>query len=84
MKKKLNKIYARLYQRFGPQGWWPGDSPFEVMVGAILTQNTSWQNVARAITNLKKEKALSAKKLNSLKPQKLAQLIRSAGYYNIK
>ncbi|MCM8763011.1 MAG: endonuclease III domain-containing protein [Candidatus Omnitrophica bacterium] len=84
MREKLKEIYHKLYSVFGPQGWWPADSPFEVMVGAILTQNTNWQNVSAAIANLKKAKALSAEKLSHLPFRKLAQLIRPAGYYNIK
>ena len=81
---KLNSIYRRLYSHFGPQNWWPAESPFEVMVGAILTQNTSWSNVEKAIGNLKKQKVLTAQKLYSLTHGKLASLIRPAGYYNIK
>ena len=46
---RLHELYERMYDRLGPQGWWPGDSPFEVMVGAVLTQNTNWKNVERAI-----------------------------------
>jgi endonuclease-3 related protein len=77
-------IYKKLYAAFGPQHWWPADSPFEVMVGAILTQNTNWQNVEKAINNLKKQKVLSPLKLRRLSLRRLASLIRSAGYYNIK
>ncbi|MFA5039443.1 MAG: endonuclease III domain-containing protein [Candidatus Omnitrophota bacterium] len=84
MKRRLKEIYQRLYGRFGPQDWWPADSPFEVMVGAILTQNTSWQNVERAIANLKAARCLSLKKMRSLPARKLKRLIRPAGYYNIK
>ncbi|MDD4980508.1 MAG: endonuclease III domain-containing protein [Candidatus Omnitrophica bacterium] len=84
MKPKLNLIYKKLYSYFGPQHWWPGDSPFEVMVGAILTQNTSWLNVEKAINNLKKHKVLTADKLYKLSSKRLALLIRPAGYYNIK
>lgn len=84
MKGKLNKIYKRLYRHFGPQHWWPAQTPFEVMVGAILTQNTSWLNVEKAIRNLKKEKVLSARKLFALPDQTVCRLIRPAGYYNIK
>ena len=51
----LEEIYQRLYQAFGPQHWWPGQTPFEVIIGAILTQNTSWVNVEKAINNLKKK-----------------------------
>jgi endonuclease-3 related protein len=78
------KIYSALYAAFGPQRWWPADSAFEVMVGAILTQNTSWTNVEKAIANIKKEKSLSARRLFSMTPKRLGGLIRSAGYFNIK
>ncbi len=78
------RIYQKLYAKFGPQYWWPADSPFEVMVGAILTQNTNWQNVEHAIHNLKGHSALSPKKLRKINIRRLASLIRSAGYYNIK
>ncbi|TRZ49011.1 endonuclease III domain-containing protein [bacterium] len=84
MKRALKGIYKKLYSHFGPQAWWPGDSPFEVMVGAILTQNTSWANVEKAIKNLKNNKLLTPDKLYRLHPKKLALLIRPAGYYNIK
>ncbi len=84
MKPELNRIYKKLYSYFGPQHWWPGDSPFEIIVGAILTQNTSWLNVEKAINNLKKHKVLAADKLYKLPPKRLALLIRTAGYYNIK
>jgi endonuclease-3 related protein len=80
----LIEIYKKLYDYFGPQHWWPAQTPFEVMVGAILTQNTNWSNVEKAIQNLKRKKLLSAKKLYRLPEKKLAALIRSAGYYNIK
>ncbi len=78
------EIYHRLYQTFGPQHWWPGDTPFEVAVGAILTQNTNWSNVEKAIGNLKKHKALSAKVIYEMPAKKLSELIRPAGYFNIK
>lgn len=84
LRKSLEDIYEKLYHCFGPQDWWPGDSPFEVIVGAILTQNTNWQNVDRAIDNLKKAKVLTPQKLHSLPLNKLAQLIRPSGYFNIK
>jgi len=61
---ELKKIYDTLFKAFGPQHWWPGDTPFEVIVGAILTQNTNWTNVEKAITNLKKAKVLTPEKLN--------------------
>lgn len=84
MKRKLNRIFNRLYSAFGAQHWWPADSVFEVMVGAILTQNTSWSNVEKAIAVLKEKKFLNAQRLYRLAPEKLSGLIRSAGYYNIK
>lgn len=81
---KLREAYKLLYDRFGPQDWWPGETPFEVMVGAILTQNTNWGNVEKAIGNLKGQLLLDALKINSLGPDKLASLIKPAGYYNVK
>ena len=84
MTSGLNALYQRLYSYFGPQHWWPADSPFEVMVGAILTQNTNWINVEKAIGNLKKHKVLTPAKLHSLSIRRLASLIQPAGYYNIK
>lgn len=84
MKKKLTAIYTALYNHFGPQNWWPGDTPFEVCVGAILTQNTAWQNVEKAIANLKKEKLLDPHRINKLTVKNLARLIKPSGYFNIK
>jgi endonuclease-3 related protein len=84
LSEQLKEIYDLLFKRFGPQDWWPGDTPFEVIVGAILTQNTNWTNVEKAITNLKNAKVLSPDKLHHLDIAKLAQLIRPAGYFNIK
>ena len=65
-KDKLNEAFDLLSKRFGPRHWWPGDSAFEIMVGAILTQNTNWKNVEKAIENLKRERLLSPKKLLEL------------------
>ena len=84
MAKGLNLIYQKLYSFFGSQHWWPADTPFEVMVGAILTQNTSWFNVEKAINNLKKNKLLQPHILYKLSHKHLASLIRPTGYYNIK
>lgn len=81
---KLRIIYEVLYKSFGPQHWWPGDTPFEVAVGAILTQNTNWGNVEKAINNLKAKGTLSAKKIHEIPTDRLAALIRPAGYFNIK
>jgi endonuclease-3 related protein len=82
--KNLEEIYKRLFSKFGPQGWWPGETPFEVIIGAILTQNTNWINVERAISNLKKNKLLSPKKLKQISTRRLASLIKPAGYFNVK
>jgi len=84
VKQKLLKIYEKLYHAFGPQFWWPGDSPFEIAVGAVLTQNANWRNVEKAIGNLKKEKALNAKRIQEMKIDRLASLIIPAGYFNVK
>ena len=83
-KATLLEIYNRLYDEFGPQGWWPAKSPFEVMVGAILTQNTAWTNVEKAIKNLKKQKLLSPEKIKKVPIKKLAKAVRSSGFYNEK
>ena len=80
----LREIYELLYKRYGPQHWWPGESRFEIIIGAILTQNTNWQNVEKAIGNLKAAKLMDEHKLHGLLPQQLAELIRPAGYYNMK
>ncbi|MFA5115065.1 MAG: endonuclease III domain-containing protein [Candidatus Omnitrophota bacterium] len=84
MNKRLTRIYQKLYAAFGPQYWWPADTPFEVMAGAILTQNTNWSNVEKAVANLKKEKLLSPRKLFKAPLNKIARLIRPSGYYNVK
>ena len=80
----LTEIYRLLYDALGPQHWWPGETRFEIITGAILTQNTSWANVEKAITNLKSADCLTPEKLHRLDPAQLAELIRPAGYYNIK
>ena len=80
----LTEIYELLLERFGPQHWWPGETPFEIIVGAILTQNTNWGNVEKAIANLKAARSLTPESLHALDEPKLAELIRPAGYYNIK
>lgn len=78
------EVLARLDAHYGPQGWWPAASRFEVIVGAVLTQNTSWTNVERAITNLKSAGALSPEGINGLGREALAELIRPSGYFNVK
>lgn len=80
----LLDIYSTLFDHFGPQGWWPGQTPFEVMVGAVLTQNTNWSNVSRAIDNLRADDLLSPERLADLPPETLAEKIRPSGYYNLK
>ncbi len=80
----LLEIYHQLLDRFGPQHWWPGETPFEVAVGAILTQNTSWTNVAKAIANLKAAGCLDAIKLHEIDTEQLELLIRPAGYFRVK
>jgi len=80
----LLSVYRRLYRHYGDRNWWPADSPFEVMVGAVLTQNTAWINVERAIANLKFNQALDAKVMAELPPQLLAKWIKPSGYFNIK
>jgi endonuclease-3 related protein len=69
---------------FGPQHWWPGESPFEIIVGAVLVQNTAWRNVERAITNLRDAGVMEPHALHALPPAELAELIRPAGYYQVK
>ena len=80
----LINIYKKLLKHFGRQHWWPADSRFEVIVGAILTQNTSWKNVEKAILNLKKEKMLSNKKIANVNIRKLEKLIQPSGFYKQK
>lgn len=82
--QKLMDMFHRLLSHFGPQSWWPAETPLEVMIGAILTQNTNWTNVEKAISNLKKEGLISLQRLISLSAADLVQFIRPAGYYNIK
>lgn len=77
-------IFDRLLAAYGPQHWWPGDTPFEVMVGSILTQNTAWANVERAIAALKEQDTLDAERLLAVSPQAVARWIRPAGYFNVK
>lgn len=80
----FKSAYRQLYRHHGPQHWWPGETPFEVMVGAILTQNTSWRNVERAIANLKQNRALGARAILDTHPQRLAAWLRPSGYFNVK
>ncbi len=80
----LLEVYRRLFEAYGPQRWWPGETPLEVVVGAVLVQNTAWRNVERAIEHLREAGALSIDRLHALAPEELAELIRPAGYYRVK
>ena len=80
----LTEIYDSLFKSFGKQYWWPGDTDFEVVVGAILTQNTNWTNVEKAIKNIKTAKVFTLKKLYQINEDKLAELIKPSGYFNVK
>jgi len=82
--RRLLDLYDRLLAAFGPRGWWPGDTEFEVMVGAILTQNTAWTNVKKAVDNLKAAGLLNPEALDRLTSNELAALIKPSGYYNVK
>jgi endonuclease-3 related protein len=84
MPATLQNVYKRLIAAFGPQHWWPGESPFEIMVGAVLVQNTAWKNVERAIVNLRDAGLLEPKALYALPKEELAELIRPAGYFQVK
>lgn len=78
------EAYTLLFDHFGPQGWWPGDTAIEIVVGAVLTQNTNWANVSKAITNLQAAGLLEFAILVDLPLSVLAEYIRPSGYYNIK
>ena len=78
------QLYHRLHKAYGPQDWWPAETPFEVIVGAVLTQNTAWTNVEKAILNLRKAGKLSLSAILRLEHAELAALIRPSGYFNIK
>ena len=84
MRQRLMTIFEVLLSTFGPRHWWPGDSSLEVMVGAILTQNTSWRNVEKAVKNMKDQGVLDMTRLAEIDEGELAQIIRPAGFYNIK
>lgn len=82
--QKFMEMFHLLFNHFGPQNWWPAENDLEVIVGAILTQNTSWKNVEKAIANLKKKNLLSLPTLYSISITELSEEIRPAGYFNIK
>jgi endonuclease-3 related protein len=84
---KIQSIYKALYKAFGPQNWWPtstNNKQFEVIIGAILTQNTAWYNVEKALSNLEKEHLISIERIKQTRKDKLARLIKPSGYYNQK
>ncbi len=80
----ISKVYDTLYAHYGPQHWWPGDTPFEIMVGAVLTQNTAWTNVEKAIANLKAQDHLDPARITHASHEHLAQWLKPSGYFNIK
>ncbi len=77
-------LYRMLRDRYGPSGWWPGETPLEIAVGAVLTQNTAWGNVEKAIALLQEHSMLDVQRIHSARPETLASLIRPSGYYNLK
>ena len=82
--KTILKIYQKMLDTLGPQQWWPGETPFEVVIGAILTQNTNWSNVEKAIKNLKTAGKLSPEGIKNVPLAELAKLIRPSGFFNVK
>ena len=81
---KLLEMYQAMQRVFGASGWWPAESPLEVMVGAVLTQNTAWANVDKALARLKAANQLDFRALRALSEEALAELIRPAGFYRVK
>nr|WP_249870857.1 endonuclease III domain-containing protein [Oceanobacillus saliphilus] len=82
MQQSFQSIYERLYDYYGPQNWWPADTPFEMMIGSILVQNTNWRNVDKALSQLRPH--LKPELIHEMPVDELAQIIRSSGYFNIK
>ncbi len=80
----FERTFDTLFAAYGPQDWWPGETPFEVMVGAVLTQNTAWSNVEKAIANLKANDSLSPEAIVAAPREQLAAWLRPSGYFNIK
>lgn len=81
---RVMRAYELLFERFGPQRWWPADSPWEVCTGAVLTQNTNWRNVEKALELLKRHHALDPEKIVDMEPEELSELIRPSGFFRIK
>jgi endonuclease-3 related protein len=84
MQKRLLNIFHTLLESFGKRNWWPGETEIEIIIGAVLTQNTSWKNVEKAITNLRNDNALNIDVLYKMDKERLAYLIKPSGFYNIK
>lgn len=84
MSENVEAAYQRLFAAYGPQHWWPAETPFEALVGAVLTQNTNFLNAAKAIENLREEGLLEPAALHRLPAEELAELIRPSGYYKLK
>lgn len=84
MSDSVQTVYDRLFAAYGPQQWWSAQTPFEVMIGAVLVQNTSWLNVKKAIDNLRRSDLLEPHALYRTSPEELEELIRPAGYYRVK
>ncbi len=84
MRERLLDIYRRMEAHYGPTHWWPGDTAFEIAIGAILTQNTAWTNVEKAIVNLKRAKLLSPSRILESKDAQLHEVLRPSGYFRIK
>lgn len=80
----IYKLYQALFKRFGEQHWWPGESKEEIMIGAILTQNTAWKNVEKAIKNLKEKNACSIKTIANMRVEDIENLIKPTGFYRQK
>lgn len=83
-KSQLMQVYQKLYGHYGAQQWWPADTPEEIIIGAVLTQNTAWSNVEKAIANLRQAESLSLSAISQMPHDQLAQLIRPSGYFNVK
>jgi endonuclease III related protein len=82
--RRLRLVYRRLLRRFGHAGWWPGETAFEVCLGAILVQNTAWTNVEKALALLRSHGLLEFAALDRLKADEIAPLIRASGYFRVK
>lgn len=84
IRDRILSIFESLFSAYGPRKWWPGETPFEVCAGAILTQNTNWGNVEKAILNIKSKGALNHEAIYAMPEEELALLIKPAGYFNVK